>query len=209
MEQAVIQVGSHMLVVIKFLRNITCYSPFIHNPVCCLLRFRLYSVKETDAICFKWSEQNAKKDIFIREQGAAFMACWSLSSAEVPTRVYIQLTCYSDEPNFALGALCLRNAQKIECLYLRRWFKRVFSQVWHCVISWLVHVSRVWLRSERGAIPERRCWGPLMPALAHTLSPRPASQVTWERQQPQDSQDSHPTHCMSCQLSSLISPISW
>lgn len=64
------------------------------------------------------------------------MACWPLSSAEVPTRVYDQLTCYPDELNFALGVLCLRNAQKkMECLYLRRWLKREFPQVWHCVIS--------------------------------------------------------------------------
>lgn len=71
---------------------------------------------------------------------------------------------------------------------------------------WLVRVSRVWLRSQRGAIPERRCSGQQMPALAHTPSPRPATQVTWERQQPQGC---HPTLCMCCQLSLLISPVSW
>lgn len=107
-----------------------------------------------------------KERCFHQRGGAAFMACWPLSSAP-------QLTCYPDELNFALGALCLRNAQKkIECLYLRRWLKKELSQI--CTV-WLVQVSRV--RSERGAIPERRCSGPWMPALPHI--PIPELQLKW------------------------------
>lgn len=60
-------------------------------------------MKETDTICFKQSEQNAKKCVFIREE---VLPSWLASLClllKPPTHML---------SNFALGALCLRNAQK-------------------------------------------------------------------------------------------------
>lgn len=71
-------------------------------------------MKKIDAICFKQSEQNAKKGTSIREEGVAFVVCWPSSSAEITSRACDQLACYPDVLNFALGAGYLRNAQKFQ-----------------------------------------------------------------------------------------------
>lgn len=49
--------------------------------------------------------------------------------------------------------------KKIECLHLRRWLKREFSQVWHCVISTsLQSLAEKWeAPSQRGDVQDHRC----------------------------------------------------
>lgn len=49
--------------------------------------------------------------------------------------------------------------KKIECLHLRRWLKRDFSQVWHCVISTsLQSLADKWeAPSQRGDVQDHRC----------------------------------------------------
>lgn len=100
-------------------------------------------------------------------------------------------------PGSSLLEQCTENLQ---CLYVGRWLERELPQSWHK--CW-VQAPRVWLRFKRRcSIPEKRCSGQQIPALAN---PAPGLGGPGKAAAP-----GHPSECwLGCQVSLLISLSFW